>query len=80
MKPESIDRDKPGSAHKHTTMYGEAHKGEVLLENIQQSGTDERRPREHPRSIRRNAKKANPHFPEGKGQEHSPTTENLEWN
>jgi len=56
------------------------HKGEVFIENIQPFDTDERGPRDRPRSFRSDANKAKLVFCEGNGQEITNTTGNTEWN
>ena len=45
------------------------HKSKVFMQNIQQFDTDERGPRDRPRSFRSDAKKAKLDFCEGNGQE-----------
>jgi hypothetical protein len=55
------------------------HKGEVFIENIPRFDTDERGPRDRPRSFRSDANKAKLEICEEKGQEITNTTGNTGW-
>ena len=55
------------------------HKSKVFMQNIQQFDTDERGPRDRPRSFRSDANKAKLEFCEGKSQEITNTTGNTGW-